>query len=597
MSAAVLTPIVTLLVNGVSGPLSVPQGQNVSVQWVTANATTCNASATTATGNWNGAKALSGTQLNNVGPINNSRTLILTCNGPGGVGSDSVDLISTAPPNCEIPNPVDPPDPICAAPPTNTGSITWKWLPVANADQYELTIINTGSGATVNGPTWRNANGGGGYNCSSGTCSYTTANLSPGAYKSQLRARSTVNNCTTLPTPSDSQVMTLNVCPGTAEVRAKRVAPSDFSCAAVQSSSVDVIGTNIGLTPNVPPGNKTQNTPSAVSWNNVTPGVYTVSGAPPAGYILKNACWTRDINAPLSGSGLSANIGSTETTSWELGYTFGTPWTRGEDGEMTICTDVASNIPTLANPNPSFVLNNPGNYPGIVSYGNTYDFDGSGGGASQVSSTDWLAKEAIPSICGDSANGIPPTNWYQYFANKMDLSSLPIFVPTLPGDQTKNDFTNTINRVDQDLSLGGPLGSWNLGANKTLIIFVNGDVTIKTNITLGNNSFFALIANGDITVASTVGDLSTVPDPSLQGLYITSPTGKFITGTSTIPASRRLVVKGTVVAGGFTLQRDLDADTHNQDTPAEEFIYDPEILLTMPDSFKDLRVKWQEVAP
>ena len=181
----------------------------------------------------------------------------------------------------------------------------------------------------------------------------------------------------------------------------------------------------------------------------------------------------------------------------------------------------------------------------------------------------------------------------------MDISGLtPIPNPNPNVIRTKNDFPDDVNVINGNVILGltAP-GSWNLGANETKVIFVNGNVTINTNITNSGGTFFALIVNGNITMAPAVGSGALSNTPSLQGLFVTSPTGRFITGLSTNSGTEKLIVKGTTIAGGFTLQRDLDSINRNQDTPGEDFVYDPELLLTMPDSFKDLRIKWEEVAP
>ena len=51
------------------------------------------------------------------------------------------------------------------------------------------------------------------------------------------------------------------------------------------------------------------------------------------------------------------------------------------------------------------------------------------------------------------------------------------------------------------------------------------------------------------------------------------------------------------IAGSFTLQRDLESVAQNQNVSSELFLYNPQLLLTMPDKMKDLPISWQEVAP
>jgi hypothetical protein len=50
-----------------------------------------------------------------------------------------------------------------------------------------------------------------------------------------------------------------------------------------------------------------------------------------------------------------------------------------------------------------------------------------------------------------------------------------------------------------------------------------------------------------------------------------------------------------VIADDFMLHRDVG--TSNTTTSAEEFIFNPQLLFTMPDTMKEIPYIWQEVAP
>lgn len=78
-------PIVDLRANGSSGPITVAAGASATLSWTAANATTC-----TASGGWSGAKATSGSQSSGAIPAN--RVFTLTCTGPGGSSSDTVNV-------------------------------------------------------------------------------------------------------------------------------------------------------------------------------------------------------------------------------------------------------------------------------------------------------------------------------------------------------------------------------------------------------------------------------------------------------------------------------------------------------------------------
>jgi hypothetical protein len=107
-----------------------------------------------------------------------------------------------------------------------------------------------------------------------------------------------------------------------------------------------------------------------------------------------------------------------------------------------------------------------------------------------------------------------------------------------------------------------------------------------------------MIVHGDITVNSAVGGTAASLRPALEGMYITTNadhTATFSTGDSEVAGAKRLIVQGSVIADRFQLTRDLD--TRNETTPAESFIFNPQLLFTMPDTMKEIPYVWQEVAP
>jgi len=77
------------IVNFSAAPLTVVSGQNSTLTWSTANATSC-----TASGGWSGSKATSGTQ--SVGPLTQNTTYGLSCTGSGGSAQSSATVSVTA---------------------------------------------------------------------------------------------------------------------------------------------------------------------------------------------------------------------------------------------------------------------------------------------------------------------------------------------------------------------------------------------------------------------------------------------------------------------------------------------------------------------
>ena len=79
-------PVVTLSAN----PMSVASGTTTSLTWSTTDATSC-----TASGAWSGSKTTSGSETS--AALTSGSAFTLTCNGPGGSGSKTVNVGITAP--------------------------------------------------------------------------------------------------------------------------------------------------------------------------------------------------------------------------------------------------------------------------------------------------------------------------------------------------------------------------------------------------------------------------------------------------------------------------------------------------------------------
>jgi hypothetical protein len=228
-----------------------------------------------------------------------------------------------------------------------------------------------------------------------------------------------------------------------------------------------------------------------------------------------------------------------------------------------------------------------GGYPGVATYGTDCNFDSSSAvcaGKTWVSSKNWLVKDTAPDtdfyqLMYRQFGGAPATADY---TNPSPLSQPPYKADmNIPYYVTGNMTTN---------------GNWSIADGKKLIFIVNGNLTIGEKINLVGSGFAAFIVNGNITVASTVGVPYTSDAPVVEGIYITAPSKSFITNTGSAPATARFVGRGMFVAGDFTLGRDV-GDAGNTTDASELFIYNPQLLLTMPEAMKKLSVSWQEVAP
>jgi hypothetical protein len=224
-----------------------------------------------------------------------------------------------------------------------------------------------------------------------------------------------------------------------------------------------------------------------------------------------------------------------------------------------------------------------GGYPGVATYGNDYNFDSSWltHGENWVSSRNWIVHDTAPA-----------TNFYQLMYQRFSSPT-----PTATGPTTLSSRLSgspTPYYYDGNLTIDAP--AWTIPSSDTVVVFVSGNLTINTPIGIKPGGFIAFIVNGNISVDPSVGVPYTSSSPILEGIYITSPTGTFRTGDSSNPGTERFVGKGMFIAGTFLLQRDVK-DAGNTIASSELFIYNPQLLLTMPDAMKQLSVSWEEVAP
>ncbi len=128
-----------------------------------------------------------------------------------------------------------------------------------------------------------------------------------------------------------------------------------------------------------------------------------------------------------------------------------------------------------------------------------------------------------------------------------------------------NNSTNKIAGIrvwekDGDITLSG----FGVGGNKVLL-FVNGNVIISDNITIGPGGMFTVIADGNINIKPTVGDGNQTNDPlsndpvvtpgNLQGIYYAE--GVLTVETDADPnPDEQLVVDGSLIGiGGVNLNR------------------------------------------
>jgi len=200
------------------------------------------------------------------------------------------------------------------------------------------------------------------------------------------------------------------------------------------------------------------------------------------------------------------------------------------------------------------------------------------------------------SIDNYTKNLVPTGGVYNYFAGRFRNQAFDSSASVCtPSGNLPSSFPRSIVACSGDAVYGisgnvsGPTG--------TYVIFIDGSLTIRNNLTITNDSETIYVVKGDITVATNVG--------RIDGVFITD--GVFTDANTSPPYGPRLEVKGAVYARTLDLTRKLDPtritiglvnDPFNSEyTPAETFNYDPKYIDALATIFGSAALSWKEVAP
>ncbi len=145
---------------------------------------------------------------------------------------------------------------------------------------------------------------------------------------------------------------------------------------------------------------------------------------------------------------------------------------------------------------------------------------------------------------------------------------------TVSGLQT----TSGVYQINGDLTLNsGSIPPGFLSNNVKQIYFVNGSLTIDTNMDLNNSSAVMFISNSNIRIAKTVTlvEAALSADNQIQTAYD-------ITEGESVST---LAMYGVFSADRFLFQRTLQG-TNNSATPSEDFHFEPKYLVELKDYFE-----------
>lgn len=250
-------------------------------------------------------------------------------------------------------------------------------------------------------------------------------------------------------------------------------------------------------------------------------------------------------------------------------------WFQTRDGDVHSQGSLNSPIPDTAT-DKYLSLVGLGGYPGVVSY-NGADADFGEGSASQIG---WLAKSGLSL----------KSSYYDYFYSLLDSPTVDNFDEGSPPSQTG------VYYQSGDVIAG----NWQVTGGNKIIVLVNGNLAVTGKITVEEGSFLAMIVKGSLYIKGTLeGDEI---NPVLAGVYLAD--GQIMTDCAGLIASdcgsspeakKQFVGAGMFIASNFDLGRDLGND--NDETPAESFIYRPDLWINSPSSLWQASHTWQELAP
>lgn len=548
-------PVVDLRANNSQGPLSISSGSTATLSWtIGGNVTSCSA-----TGSWAGSKSTSGgTELTSV--INSNRSYTLTCTGPGGTGSDTVDVnVTGLPPLPSIS--------ISASPntlPAGGGNSTLTWtstnstscspslgwsgaISVSGSRLISGITSSTNFGISCTGP-------GGTANSSAGVIVSGVGQCSPAAPRDPAEPLCAPNP----PTQNGSITWTWPVVP----------LATEYLFQVVDDTTGNIIsGTLTGW----------QNGQSYFYCRPNTSDICSITtDLSPGRY--RSQIQARNLGTGGCNVSAVATYPSPPTPGIEVATCSATAWWQVRGSDIVSQGNIQSRIPAscvgpvcISRLIASSVSGS--NDGGVLLRGNVLDI-----GAGSVSANNWDAEISllgrqpryadfvtlIPSSVTVSDPGANP-------------SSSAITSP--PGSSLSGGYYWL--RRSGDVRISQPVV---IPSGTRVILFVDGVANIDEDISFANidNSFFMIVARNGIRVGTN-------PD-TIQGIFYTE--GGFDSGTGSNPLA---VTGSTTALGGVSLGRDLGVA--NRTSPAEVFTLSPELLLNYPQTLTFKRPLWQEVAP
>jgi hypothetical protein len=296
----------------------------------------------------------------------------------------------------------------------------------------------------------------------------------------------------------------------------------------------------------------------------LTPDSYALSTDPGVDFILPPKLFCQGTTADFVSDG---TIATRDFGFWRI---YG-GWWQVIGGDVYGGGGVESVIPvTLLAEDKFLVKQDSGGFDGLVFYGSGGEVDlGTAPGVS-VSNSGW---EAESGYLGQDIN-------YEYYMAKMRTldktdwggSGKPAYVPV----EGYEIYTYT----------GDAVVDFGVSGGEKMVIMVDGNVLVDSDVTVEAGSHLTVIVSGDITFANNVGEV--------HGWWVADRMVIESTGDEATDIQFR--GEGSFV-GWDSIEFGRDRGITNNSEPSEEFTYRPDLMVNAPTALKFSRYKWLEQVP
>jgi hypothetical protein len=222
---------------------------------------------------------------------------------------------------------------------------------------------------------------------------------------------------------------------------------------------------------------------------------------------------------------------------------------------------------------------------GVITYWSGSNNFGGGGSASQ--GVGYVAQAKIPTNRGIEG--------YDYFYRQFEMGPNPVddFALGKTGVNKPDPFfapPSNGRAYYADGSLTLDAGSWDIAPSESVVVFVNGDLVVDTEVNTPLTGFIAFVVSGDITFLGGTAVVGS-ETPLVQGVFIADGNINVNSGTD------KFIGEGIFIGwGGVVLSRDFGG-LDNNTNPTELFIYRPDFVSNAPDAMRRPVMRWNEVAP